>query len=75
LSNAWRTRQFEYTWLRTLADRYADFWQVTEDALIFAAKSLKLDSDPQRRERLCKNALNQFAIGMAKTPPCGWATD
>jgi 2-haloacid dehalogenase len=31
--NLWRTRQFEYTWLRTLANRYRDFWQVTADAL------------------------------------------
>jgi 2-haloacid dehalogenase len=52
LSNAWRTRQFEYTWLRTLAGRYADFWQVTEDALVFAAKSLKLDLDTRKRRRL-----------------------
>ena len=26
LSNAWRTRQFEYTWLRTLSGSYVDFW-------------------------------------------------
>src|SRR5262245_40000564 len=31
LSNAWRTRQFEYQWLRALSGNYADFWQVTED--------------------------------------------
>jgi 2-haloacid dehalogenase len=30
-SNAWRTRQFEYQWLRALSGRYADFWQTTED--------------------------------------------
>ena len=41
LSNAWRTRQFEYTWLRTVCVRYADFWKVTEDALVFVAKTLK----------------------------------
>src|ERR1043165_3771246 len=33
LMAAWRTRQFEYTWLRTLTRRYADFWLVTEEAL------------------------------------------
>jgi len=58
LSNAWRTRQFEYTWLRTLAGHYADFWQVTEDALVFAAKTLKLDLDAQRRTRLMSAYLN-----------------
>src|SRR5262249_26457174 len=52
LSQAWRTRQFEYTWLRTAARRYADFWQVTEDALIFAARTLRLDLDRERRARL-----------------------
>lgn len=43
LGNLWRTRQFEYTWLRTISGRYTDFWQVTHDALIFAAKALKVD--------------------------------
>lgn len=52
LSNAWRTRQFEYTWLRTVSQRYADFWAVTEDALVFAAKMLKLDLTPEKRAQL-----------------------
>ena len=52
LSNAWRTRQFEYQWLRALSGRYADFWQTTEDALVFAAKMLKLDLTPEKREQL-----------------------
>ena len=25
LSNVWRTRQFEYTWLRTMSRRYSDW--------------------------------------------------
>lgn len=52
LSSAWRTRQFEYTWLRTVAGRYEDFWRVTEDALAFAASALKLDLDSHRRAQL-----------------------
>lgn len=49
--NAWRTRQFEYAWLRTLGDQYADFWNVTSDALRFAAQSLGIPmSDPAREE-------------------------
>ena len=52
LSEAWRSRQFEYAWLRTIAERYADFWQVTEDALIYAAKALKVDLTAEHRERL-----------------------
>ncbi|MGH8605009.1 MAG: haloacid dehalogenase type II [Gammaproteobacteria bacterium] len=52
LSNAWRVRQFEYQWLRALAGHYVDFWQTTEDALIFAAKMLKLDLSPEKRQQL-----------------------
>lgn len=56
-SNAWRTRQFEYTWLRTVSQRYADFWAVTEDALVFAAKMLKLDLTPEKRAQLMSGYL------------------
>lgn len=52
LMGAWRTRQFEYTWLRTLSGTYRDFLGVTEDALVFAAKSLRLGLSPSARERL-----------------------
>ena len=52
LSALWKTRQFEYTWLRTLSGRYADFPTATRDALIFAAKSLKLDLKPEQEKRL-----------------------
>jgi 2-haloacid dehalogenase len=52
LSNAWRIRQFEYTWLRNSMADYKDFWQVTQDALVFAAQSLKLDLTPEKRDRL-----------------------
>jgi 2-haloacid dehalogenase len=52
LSNAWRTRQFEYQWLRATGRQYADFRQTTEDALVFAAKSLELDLTPDRKAQL-----------------------
>jgi 2-haloacid dehalogenase len=57
LSNLWRTRQFEYTWLRTLYGRYADFWQVTQDSLEFAAKMLKLELTDERTQRLMNSYL------------------
>lgn len=52
LSNEWRTRQFEYTWLRVATQRYVDFWQVTGDALEFAALKLKTPLGAQERNRL-----------------------
>jgi 2-haloacid dehalogenase len=42
LSNLWRVRQFEYTWLRTLTGRYVDFCKVTDGALSYAAASAKV---------------------------------
>lgn len=52
LSNAWRTRQFEYQWLRALSGHYADFWQATEDALVFSGEMLKLDLTSDKRKQL-----------------------
>jgi 2-haloacid dehalogenase len=57
LSNAWRTRQFEYTWLRTMSGRYADFWHATEQALVFAAKLMKLELPGAQRDRLMQSYL------------------
>lgn len=36
VSQLWRTKQLEYTWLRSLMGTHADFWHVTQDALDFA---------------------------------------
>ena len=51
LSDLWRSKQLQYTWLRGLAGHHADFWQVTGDALDFAMSSLKRD-DAALRDRL-----------------------
>jgi len=45
LTALWRERQCQYTWLRTLEDRYADFWQVTGEALDFAHRNGVLHRD------------------------------
>ena len=57
LSNAWRTRLFEYTWLRTLGGHYVDFWQVTEESLVYAAKAQRLDLAAGQREQLMQTWL------------------
>jgi 2-haloacid dehalogenase len=50
LCEAWRVRQFEYSWLRVAANHYADFQSVTEEALLFAANARGLTlPDPARR--------------------------
>jgi 2-haloacid dehalogenase len=51
LASIWRDKQLQYTWLRTLQGRYADFWRITGDALDFALDSLDL-RDSALRGRL-----------------------
>ena len=36
VSEIWRNKQLEYSWVRTLTGRYRDFWSLTEEALDFA---------------------------------------
>jgi 2-haloacid dehalogenase len=52
LSDQWRTRQFEYTWLRNSMREYRDFWHVTEDALNYAAKQIGVNLSPAQNRRL-----------------------
>ncbi len=40
LSLLWRQKQLEYTWLRSLMERYEDFWVVTGQALVYALRGL-----------------------------------
>ena len=56
LSQLWRTKQLEYTWLGSLMSRPAlprsDFATVTEQALDFALSALAIDLDAAARARL-----------------------
>ena len=77
LAEIWRTKQLQYTWLRSLMGRHVDFWQVTGDALDFALDSLRL-GDVQLRDRLMglylqlstypevKNTLVRLKTGIVK---------
>ena len=42
-ANYWRTTQLEYTWLRSLMNRYKDFWKITEDSLDKSMKVFNID--------------------------------
>ncbi len=39
VSELWRSKQLQYTWLRSLMEVYDDFWQVTAEALDYALAS------------------------------------
>ena len=51
-TKAWRGKQFEYGFLRSITNRHADFFKVTEDALVYTAEAMRLDLPPEKRKRL-----------------------
>jgi 2-haloacid dehalogenase len=54
LSQLWRAKQLEYSWLRTLMGRYESFWKLTEDALVFGCHALNLSCDNDKRQQLMR---------------------
>jgi 2-haloacid dehalogenase len=77
LTGMWRTKQLEYTWLRSLMGRYEDFWQITQDGLVFACRSLGLVPTHDQIEHLMQAylTLSPFpeiaaALEALSTVPC-----
>lgn len=52
LWDTWKVRQFEYAWLRSSANQYADFHVVTSEALAFAARAHGLTLSASQQARL-----------------------
>lgn len=80
----WREKQLQYSWLRTLEGKYADFWTVTGDALDFTLDAIGVAS-PALRERLMQlyltlnpfpevpEMLRRLKQGGSKPPSCRMA--
>ena len=51
-TKAWRAKQFEYGFLRSITQQHADFFRVTEDALVYTAEAMKLPLSPADKEIL-----------------------
>jgi 2-haloacid dehalogenase len=58
LSSEWRAKQLEYTWLRSLMNKYEDFWKVTESALVFTCNNMRLPCDATTRAQLMESYLH-----------------
>jgi 2-haloacid dehalogenase len=56
LATLWRDQQIDYTRLRTLSDRYADFLTVTEEALRYSCDRLRLVLSEDK----CRRLLDQY---------------
>jgi 2-haloacid dehalogenase len=52
ITQIWRLKQLEYTWLRSLMQRYQDFSIITRDSLAYTLRCLGLKNDPWVFERI-----------------------
>lgn len=52
LARDWRLKQLQYTWLRAVAGRHCDFWQVTQEGLDWAMEAQGLNSAATRKRLL-----------------------
>ncbi|PRY78192.1 2-haloacid dehalogenase [Yoonia maritima] len=51
IARDWRAKQLEYSWLRAVAGRHCDFWQLTQDGLDWALEANHV-TNPGTRARL-----------------------
>jgi len=58
ITQIWRIKQLEYTWLRSLMRRYEDFSVITRESLAYTLKVLGLKHDAQAFERIMEKYLH-----------------
>jgi 2-haloacid dehalogenase len=75
VSQQWRAKQLEYSWLRSLMGHYVDFWAITEEALRFALKRFAVSVTPTQHTMLLNAYLRLSAYPeipgtLAALAPC-----
>jgi 2-haloacid dehalogenase len=58
ITQIWRIKQLEYSWLRSLMRRYEDFSVITRDSLVYTLKLLGLKHDDGAFERIMDKYLH-----------------
>jgi 2-haloacid dehalogenase len=58
ITQIWRIKQLEYTWLRSLMRRYQDFSAITRDSLVYTLRVLGLEHDSGVFERIMDKYLH-----------------
>ncbi|MEQ1543623.1 haloacid dehalogenase type II [Methyloglobulus sp.] len=51
-TKAWRAKQFEYGFLRSITKNHEDFFKVTEDALLYTIENMKLEATQAQKKQL-----------------------
>lgn len=58
ITQVWRIKQLEYSWLRSLMGCYEDFWNVTKESLTFTLQQLGLSYEPSLFDQIMDKYLN-----------------
>lgn len=51
-TKAWRAKQFEYGFLRSITEKHEDFFKVTEAALVYTMENMKLEATEAQKTKL-----------------------
>lgn len=58
ITQVWRLKQLEYTWLRSQMQSYRSFWEISEESLVFTLRAIGLDTDKQVIDRIMDKYLH-----------------
>ncbi len=58
ITQVWRLKQLEYTWLRTLMGSYKSFWDISEESLVYTLNAIGQTASPAQIERIMDKYLN-----------------
>lgn len=67
LTQIWRLKQLEYSWLRALSGDYRHFGEITRDALRYSLSTIGIAAEPEQIDRLARSydALRLFPDALA----------
>lgn len=58
ITQVWRLKQLEYTWLQTLMGHYRSFWEISEASLAYTLNAIGLKNDPEKNARIMDKYLH-----------------
>lgn len=58
ITQVWRLKQLEYTWLRSQMQSYRSFWEISEESLVFTLKAIGLPTDKDIIDRILDKYLH-----------------
>lgn len=58
ITQVWRLKQLEYTWLRTLMQSYKSFWEITQESLDYTLDAIGIDATPEQGARIMDKYLH-----------------